>query len=44
MKIYYPKDANGNTLGFRTPEAFVYDTNGQSLTDKLNAINSNLVL
>lgn len=42
MKIYYPKDKNGNQLGFRTPEAFVYDTNGRSLTDKINSLTSNL--
>ena len=39
MKIYYPKDRHGNQIGFITPESFVYDENGKSLTDKIYQIN-----
>ena len=40
MKICYPKDSEGNLIGIRTPEKFVYDTNGISLTTKLrNKVN-----
>ena len=42
MKIYYPKDKNGNQIGFRTPESYVFDKTGKSLTDKLAELNSNL--
>ena len=35
MKMYYPKDANGNRIGFKTPESQVYDKTGKSLTEKL---------
>lgn len=38
MKIYYPKDKEGNVIGFRTPESYVYDDNGNNLSDKLNVI------
>lgn len=44
MKIYYPKDKNGNQIGFRTPESYVFDKTGKSLTDKLAELNSNLVV
>lgn len=44
MKIYYPKDKNGNQIGFRTPESYVFDKSGKSLTDKLAELNSNLVV
>ena len=40
MKIYYPKDADGNIVGLRTPEKYVYDANGDSLTTKLTELNS----
>lgn len=42
MKFYYPKDMNGNVIGFKTPESQVYDASGTSLTDKLSSINSSL--
>ena len=42
MKIYYPKDKNGNDIGFRTPEQYVFDTTGKSLTDKIAELNSNI--
>lgn len=42
MKIYYPKDKNGNQIGFRTPESYVFDKSGKSLTDKLAELNSNI--
>ena len=35
MKICYPKDNEGNIIGFRTPEKYVYDTSGTSLSTKL---------
>lgn len=35
MKFYYPKDMDGNIIGFKTPESQVYDATGKSLTDKL---------
>lgn len=38
MKFYYPKDMDGNVIGFKTPESQVYDKAGKSLTDKLNEI------
>ena len=44
MKIYYPKDKNGNHIGFRTPESYVFDKSGKSLTDKLAELNSNISL
>lgn len=40
MKFYYPKDMNGNVIGFKTPESQVYDKNNKSLTDKLTEIYS----
>ena len=36
MKFYYPKDMDGNVIGFKTPESQVYDSSGTSLTTKLN--------
>lgn len=41
MKCYYPIDSAGNRIGFKTPEACVYDASGTSLTTKLAQINSN---
>ena len=38
MKCYYPKDSNGNIIGFKTPESQVYDKSGESLTDKLQEV------
>jgi len=35
MKFYYPKDMDGNIIGFKTPESQVYDASGTSLTTKL---------
>jgi len=35
MKFYYPKDMDGNVIGFKTPESQVYDASGTSLTTKL---------
>ena len=43
MKFYYPKDANGNVIGFKTPESQVYDKNNTSLTTKLNNIDNDVV-
>lgn len=43
MKIYYPVDKNGNEIGFRTPESYVFDKDGKSLTDKIAELNSNIV-
>lgn len=42
MKIYYPKDKDGNSIGFRTPESYVYDENGNNLSDKLNDIDDEI--
>lgn len=42
MKIYYPKDKNGNEIAFRTPENFVYDATGESLTTKLENLSSSI--
>ena len=42
MKIYYPKDKNGNEIAFRTPENFVYDTTGESLSTKLENLSSSI--
>lgn len=42
MKCYYPIDSAGNRIGFKTPEACVYDASGTSLTTKLAQINSNI--
>ena len=38
MKFYYPKDKDGNSIGFMTPESQVFDRNGVSLTEKLSKI------
>ena len=35
IKCYYPYTANGEKIGFKTPEGAVYDQNGVSLTTKL---------
>lgn len=35
MKFYYPKDKNGNRIGFKTPETQVFDSEGVSLADKM---------
>lgn len=42
MKIYYPVDKNGNEIGFRTPESYVFDKDGKSLTDKIAELNSKI--
>ena len=36
MKVYYPKDKDGNIISFATPESQVYDSNGNKLSEKLN--------
>lgn len=41
MKFYYPKNDKGEVIGFKTSESQVYDKSGQSLTDKMNNIETN---
>ena len=36
IKYYYPQDSNGNTIGFKTAESQVFDSNGTNLTTKLS--------
>ena len=40
MKFYYPKDKNGNRIGFKTPETQVFDSEGVSLADKMVEIHN----
>ena len=42
MKCYYPTDKSGNRIGFKTPEACIYDTSGTNLTNKLNQLRSDV--
>lgn len=42
MKCYFPVDAKGERIGFKTPEACVYDQDGTSLTTKLVSINKSI--
>ena len=39
MKVCFPKDSDGNTIAIRISEKYVFDTNGTSLTAKIDAIN-----
>ena len=38
MKFYYPKNKQGEVIGFKTPESQVYDKLGRSLTDKMRDV------
>ncbi len=42
MKIYYPRDKYGNEIAFRTPEHFVYDSDGISLSTKLDNLKNDI--
>lgn len=42
MKIYYPRDKYGNKIAFRTPEHFVYDSDGISLSTKLDNLKNDI--
>ena len=42
MKCYYPTDKSGNRIGFKTPEACIYDTSGTNLTNKLNKLRTDV--
>lgn len=42
MKCYYPTDKSGNRIGFKTPEACIFDTSGKNLTNKLNQLRSDV--
>ena len=42
MKIYYPRDKYGNEIAFRTPEHFVYDSDGTSLSTKLDNLKNDI--
>lgn len=42
MKCYYPTDKSGNRIGFKTPEACIFDTSGTNLTNKLNKLRSDV--
>lgn len=40
MKTVYAKTKNGDNIGFRTPESLVYISSSETLTDKLNSIDT----
>ena len=42
MRAYYPKDSNGNIIGFKIPESFVYDENNKILSDKITTYESEI--
>lgn len=42
MKIYYPQDSEGNTIGFKTHESCIFDETGEKLSSKLEKINSKI--
>lgn len=44
MKFFFPKDSNGNPIGFKTPESMVYDTSGKSLASKFLEMEDGIIL
>ena len=40
MKYFYPKDKDGNSIGFKISESQVYDKDGNDLATKFKNVNS----